>query len=223
MKKQENQGSGWHLKDQKNLRPEEIERLFATAKKYGRRIYLMVIVAYNGAFRVSELIHLKVKDWNFPTSKVFVIPLKKAGRRRIRSPNGEIRVIDRALPDPIEYPMPRNISSAVEKYVRENELPKDSFLFPGRSKSCNVVKLKCPGGHISKRMVQWIFDRLAVECHIKIPGRGIHCLKHARLTEVAAKTHDPYFVRDIGRHSSISISGHYVRFAERVDELGGKV
>jgi integrase len=215
----------WHLRDAKNLRPEELDRLIAVAKKYDRRIYLMVIIAYNGAFRVSELIHLRVKHWNFANSKVSVIPLKKAGKRKVRTPDGRIKVVDRGLPSAIDYPMPKNVTAVVEKFVRDNEFSPDSYLFPGRSKSCTVVKLECNGGHISKRMVQWIFDRLASEAGIKVKGRGIHSLKHARLTEVASKTKDPYFVKEIGRHSSIAMSDHYVRYTnlqERVEEIGGQ-
>lgn len=218
--------SSWHLRDAKNMRPEELDRLIQVAKKYDRRIHLMVIIAYNGAFRVSELIHLRVKNWNFTNSKVAIVPLKKAGKRRIRTSDGKVKVVDRSLPSAIDYPMPKNVVAAVEKYVKDNELPPESFLFPGRSKKCTVVKLECTGGHISKRMVQWVFDRLASEAGIKVKGRGIHSLKHARLTEVASKTKDPYFVKEIGRHSSIAMSDHYVRYSnlqERVEELGGKM
>lgn len=218
--------SSWRLRDAKNMRPDEFDRLLQTAKKYDRRIHLMVVVAYNGAFGVSELIHLKVKDWNFKSSKVSIIPLKKAGKRRIRTAEGKIKVVDRALPMAIDYPMPKNVVAAVEKYVKDNEFASDSFLFPGRAKTCLVVKLECPGGHISKRMVQWIFDRLATEAGIKVKGRGMHSLKHARLIEVATKTKDPYLVREMGRHESVTMSDHYVRYVElqeKVNEIGGKV
>ena len=215
--------SSWQLKDAKNMRPDEFDRLLVAAKKYDRRIHLMVVVAYNGALRVSELVHLKVKHWSFGDSKVAIIPLKKAGKRRLRQEDGKIKVVDRQLPSPIDYPMPKNVTSAVEKYVKDNELPPDSFLFPGRSKSCMVVNLECPGGHISKRMVQWIFDRLSSEAGIKVKGRGIHSLKHARLTEIARRTKDSQFIKDVGRHASTSMSDAYVDFADRIEDIGGKV
>jgi len=211
--------NSWKMTAAKNLKPAELDRLFEAAKKYDRRVHLMVMVTYNGAFMVSELIHLKVKHFDFAGSKVSVIPLKKAGRRRMKTTDG-VKMVDRALPEPIIYPMPKNVIAVVEKYVRENELTPESFLFPGKSKSCAVVKLECPGGHISKRMVQWIFDRLSEEAKIKIPGRGIQSLKHSRLVEVAGKTNDPQLVRELGRHNSPLMGEEYVKFVQ--DQIGGK-
>ncbi len=85
--------------------------------------------------------------------------------------------------------------------------------------------MKCPGGHITKRYLQEVFRDVLEEAGIYVPGRGIHSLKHSRLTEVAMKTKDPYLVKELGRHASISMSDHYVRYvklAQKVDEIGGR-
>ncbi len=216
----------WSLDGKKNLDKEELNGLFVAARKDGLRTHLMVALAYNGAFLVSELIHLRVDSFSFRKGTISFIPLRKAGRRRVRM-NGRIRVVSRNLPDPVEYPLPKNVLTAVRKYVDTMGLSSKSFLFPGRTrKSCKLVKFKCPGGHISKREVQGIFDRIAKAAGVKLPGRGIQALKHTRLTEVARKTGDPDIVSEIGHHNSSVMGNHYVRYtnlSEEVNEIGGKV
>ena len=71
-----------------------------------------------------------------------------------------------------------------------------------------------------------MFDRICKKAGLKLPGRGPHSLKHGRLTEVAKKTRDPYMVKELGRHESITMSDHYVRYLETqeaVAKIGGRV
>ncbi len=220
-------GSTWALTDAKNMRDEEIEKLFASAKKLGRRAHLVIALSYNGALRVSELVHIKVEDFNWATGKLSMIPLKKAGLKRIRQANGTIKVVDKPLPKAIEYPLPSAIMEMAQKYIKAEKLT-EGFLFPGRagSGSCFVVKLECAGGHMTKRGMQKIFDAVCTDAGIKVPGRGIHSLKHSRLTEVAQKTKDPYLVKEVGRHGSVSMSDKYVKYVEfqdQIEKLGGRV
>jgi len=220
-------GDPWSLKDAKNLREDELDGLFKAAKKAGPQAYLMIILSYNGALRVSELVHIRVSDFHWPTNKISMIPLKKAGKRRKRGADGKMVQIDRDLPRPIEYPLASNVMDLAREYIKKERLHPEAWLFPGKTTKagCKVVKLNCPGGHICKRKVQNTFDAIAMEAKIKVPGRGIHSLKHARLTEVAKKTKDPYFVKEVGRHSSITMSDHYVKYADfqdRIEKLGGR-
>lgn len=221
-------GEGWSLTDAKNLREDEIRKLFSAAKKFGPRAHLAIILAYNGAMRVSELIHLKVSDFNFGSGRVSILPLKKAGKRKVRDQFGKIRIVDKPLPKKVESPIPPVAMQAAEKYIEQEKLNPDSWLFPGRaaSKSCRIVKLNCPGGHITKRTIQKTFDKICIAAGIKVPGRGIHSLKHGRLTEVAFKSKDPYLVKQVGRHSSVALSDHYVKYVEfqkQVNRIGGRV
>ena len=214
----------WALKDSKNLRPDELDKLFRKAKQYGERAHLWVTLAFNGAFRVSELIHFRVPDFNFQSRRISMVPLKKAGIRHVRGLDGKVRIIDKPLPDPVDYPLPSEVMEMVRKYAQREKLRE--WLFPGDCHSCHIVKLNCPGGHITKRFVQKTFRRILVDAKIEMPGRGIHSLKHARATDVAKKTKDPFMVKQICRHESVAMSDHYVKyvkFHETVEELGARV
>lgn len=221
-------GTEWVLTDAKNLREDETAKLFAEAKKHSRRGHLMVVLAYNGAMRVSELVHVRVSDFRFEAGKLMIIPLKKAGKKRIKGNDGKMRTIEKPLPKAVEYPMPEVVMEMCRKYIKDEHLSPDSFLFPGRAGdgTCNIVKMECAGGHITKRGVQKIFDRICTDAKIKVVGRGMHSLKHGRLTEIAKKEKDPFLVRDLGRHSSVALSNSYVKYVElqeKVNKIGGRV
>lgn len=220
--------STWSLKDAKNLQEADISRLFIEAKKLGALPYIAIVLAYNGALRVSELIHIKVQDFNWSTGKLTMIPLKKAGKKKKKLPDGTMTTVERGLPTPIEYPLPMSVMTAARDYIKGEKLDKEVWLFPGfvGPGGCHIVKLECPGGHLSKRKMQMIFDEVAIAAKIKVPGRGIHSLKHGRLTEIAQKTKDPYFVKEAGRHSSVALSDHYVKYVNlkaKIEEIGGRM
>lgn len=219
--------SKWELKDIKTISDKHVDRLMKEAKKISRRVHLAVVLTWNGALRACELLHLRARDFNFETSKVSIVPAKKAGLKKIKGPDGQMRVIDRPLPKAIDYPIPSEAMDVANAWIEEEKLDHDDWIFKGRtSKSCKVVKYNCPGGHLSKRWLQETFDGLARTVGIKVKGRGVHCLKHARLTHVAEKSKDPYLVRDVGRHEDIAMSSEYVRYvdlSEKIQKMGGKV
>jgi integrase len=127
----------------------------------------MMLLAYEGALRVSELIHIRVKDIDFRDGVIALMPSRRRSKER----------------PPLK--VGRNVLDAVKAYISEMNLPTEAFLFPGRTKkSCALVSFKCAGGHISKREVQFIFDRFARAAGIKRRGRGIQYLKNARLAAI---------------------------------------
>jgi integrase len=218
----------WTLKDAKNLRKDELDSLFLEARKAGELEHLAIVLAYNGALRVSELVHIKVSDFNWASGKLTMIPLKKAGKKRKKLPDGTITIIEKPLPHPVEYPLPSVVMEAARGYIKKEKLKGTDWLFGGfvSPGGCHIVKLICPGGHISKRKMQMIFDQVARAAKVKTEGRGIHSLKHGRLTEVAEKTKDPYLVKEMGRHSSIMMSNSYVKYVnlkEKTEEIGGRM
>ena len=218
---------GWNLTDAKNPHEEELDKLFKAAKSAGRTAHLLIVLAYNGALRVSEALHVRVSDFNWSTSRMRMVPFKKAGRRRVKQNDGSFKAVDRDLPAAIEYPLPVSVVKMVREYVEAEGLKPSSWLFPGRTGrgGCHIVKLECPGGHMSKRNGQKIWDAVCEKAGIKVPGRGIHSLKHARGTEIARKTKDPYLVKEMLRHGSVSMSDHYVKYVnikEQVDDIGGR-
>lgn len=179
MKTSENGGNG-------------IGKLLSLARKEGSRTHLMILLAYEGALRVSELIHIRVRDVDFKGGMISLVPL-----RRRKTPS--------------QWQVEPNVLDPVEAYIAEMSLPTEAFLFPGRTKkSCTVVSFRCTGGHISKREVQLIFDRVARAAGLKKRGRGIQYLKHARLMAVAEKTNDPGMIQKIGRYGSPVMSARYI-------------
>lgn len=170
-----------------------IGKLLTAARRESPRTHLMILLAYEGALRVSELIHIRVKDVDFKTEAIGLVPLRRRSKARSQWK------VDREILDPIEA------------YIATLGLALDAFLFPGRTKkSCTIVSFKCAGGHISKREVQLIFDRIAHAAGIKKRGRGIQYLKHARLMAVAEETNDPDMVQKLGRYGSPVMSARYI-------------
>lgn len=180
----------WKLKRAKTLSERELDLLFKAAKTDGHRSYVMVLLAYNGALSVSELVHLRVRDIDVVRRVIFIRPAKAAEA------------------EPIEYPFEMAVLNEVLGYIYGAGLNGGEFVFPGRTRrSCTVSYIPCKGGHISKREVQGIFARLAEQAGISRKGRGIHTLKHARLSEVGEKTNNPSVVKEAGRHKS-DVMGH---------------
>jgi len=176
----------------------DLQKLLEASEKEGPREHLMIVVSYGGALRVSELIHLRVRDFDFESGEIKTIPLRKRSRNRASST------------------LDLEIIVKVKAYVEAGKLSKDSYLFPGRTKkSCHIVAFPdCSGGHISKREVQLLFDRVAEAAGIKKLGRGIQALKHAKLLDVARKTMDPKVIKEMGKYSTYSMSIKYISEAE---------
>lgn len=188
-----------------------MDRVMRVSQRHSSLAHVLVSTGYNGAFRVCELTHLKVSDFDFSCNKVSVIPAKKARRQ------------GKDLPAAIDYPMPANAMALVGRWISEQGLSSDSWLFSGNVSMCRVVKYPCEGMHLSTREAQRIFDEVLRMARVKLQGRGIHTLKHARLTDLAKKTKDPWFVKAAGRHESISMSDVYVRYSDlpiRVRRIG---
>lgn len=170
-----------------------VGKLLKCAEKDGKRTYLIILLSYEGALRVSELIHIRVKDFDFKKEVVSLVPVRKKDKTK-----GQCTLSSEAL-------------SAVQSYIKEYEIKSESFLFPGRTKrSCTLVSFDCTGGHISKRDVQLIFDRVAVAAGMKEKGRGIQLLKHARLVKAAKDTKDPHEIQKLGRYGSTAMSARYI-------------
>lgn len=216
----------YKITDAKNPTPKEIDLLMFTAREFGAKARLMLVLGYNGAMRVSEVVHIKVPDFHWQSSKLSMIPHKKAGKKRVKRPDGTFFYVEKPLPKPQEVLLPEEVMKLARQYIESEGVT--SWLFPGDTTraGCHVVKRNCPGGHISTRKVQMIFDEIASAAGIKVPTRGIHCLKHGRLTEVAHETRDPWMVKETGRHSSIEMADSYVKlvdYDDRMRKIGGKL
>ena len=204
----------WCLRDARCLREDEVRRLLAAARRHSQKAHVLLSLCYNGAFRACEVTHLRVKDFDFSANKVSIVPAKKARRSGA------------GLPPAVDYPLAENAMALASKWIILNELGPQDWMFSGQVIRCKVVKYECSLGHMSTREAQRIFSEVASRVGLKLQRRGIHSLKHARLTEIAYKTRDPWFVKQAGRHESIAMSDAYVAvldLTERIRKIGGIV
>lgn len=80
------------------LTEEEIRHLLVAAKqsKYGTRDHLMILMAFRHAFRVSELIDVRISDLDLEVGRIFVRRLNQGTSTIQPIPGDELRAI-RAL------------------------------------------------------------------------------------------------------------------------------
>lgn len=217
--------ANWSLRDSRFHKESEIRRLIRSAKRRSLRDYTLLGLCYNAALRACELIHLKVSDFDLATGFVSIVPAKRTHPNEIRK-NGKTIVSERIAPMAVRYPLPWKVVSLVSRWIRENRLSTDGWLFPGASSYCTRVGEVCMGDHLSKREAQRIYHTAAKAAGLERAGRGIHSLKHSRLIEFAHKTRDPWFVRDAGRLASVVTADVYVRhitMQETIRAIGGTV
>ena len=81
------------------LTEEEIRKLLLAAKqgKYGTRDHLMILMAFRHAFRVSELIDVRISDLDLEAGRIFVRRLKSSTSTTQPIPGDEIRAIRAVL------------------------------------------------------------------------------------------------------------------------------
>ena len=215
----------WSIRDAKTLQEFEVRLLMRAARSTSPRAHALLAVCYNGAMRVCEALHLRVRDFDFKRGSVQIIPAQRARKETFYS-GGKITSIEKPLPEPISYPLPTQALGAIQEWIKKENLQPHAWVFCGNSRGCSVIKFACPGGHMSKREAQRIYQAVASEAGLTKRGRGIHALKHSRLLECARKTMDPWFVKEAGRLASVVLSDIYVRHVkmqQTMAAVGGKV
>lgn len=146
-------GSSNSMKDRGDyLTIEQIKLLKEEAIKSGKRArnYVLLNVLEYTACRVSEVLHIRVKDLFFDENIIQIGRLKQ--RRKIR----EELVMDSKLKD------------ILEEYVYANNLAEDKYLVYGYTNKCQHCK---DGRHLSRRQVNNVIKKLAVEVGI---GKRVH-------------------------------------------------
>ena len=203
----------WTLNARRTLSVVEVRRILRNAQSRSARDYVLLALTFNLAALVSEVIHLKVREFDFEGHLVQIVPLRKATQKR-------------ALPAPVVYPVMKDVSLLVRNWIRANALRKSDWIFQGRARSCRLLKYPCSGGHLTRRQAQRIFDIAIRRAHLKVKSRGIHALRHARLTQIARRSRDPWLVRDAGRLRSVAHGIAYVQFVKMnqyLRDIGGKL
>jgi len=186
------QESSWKLKDRKNIRPDEVSRLFIAAKKSSVRDYILLALTANMGLRVGELVQLKFEDF-----------LPQQGIALVKTLKQKEAMVDEL-----------NVDKGVFELV--DELKKASgrtrgWLFPGKDSE----------KPITTRGAQKIFERAARAAGIETDaplalvdsnnarGKGIHSLRHYRGTVLATSGADmPTVARQL-RHKSLQATQAY--------------
>lgn len=214
----------WNSNPAKVLTDDELKLILETAKTFPDNVYTAIILAYNAAMRITEVLHCKVSDFDFRSSTMAMYPLKKSRKKKVVDEvSGEIKILPAKRPERAMVHMPDTAMEVVRKYVASHELPGDSYLFPGKAR-CTVDW--CEQGHAHRQVYHEAFRAILNKLGIYMPERGIHTLKHARLTHVAMATKDPFKVQRFSRHSSIEMAAHYVNYVQDKDivkAVGGMI
>mgnify|MGYP001584871537 CR=1 FL=1 len=189
----------------RHLHETQVDRLLRVARLYSQKAHIWLALTYNAALRLCEALHLKAYDLDTTTYQLNITPAKK------KTPQG------------IWYQLNRDVGVLLRQWIMLNELDPNDWIFPGKAKPCSLKTITCSGGHMSRTSARSLFDRVAKSADLKVHGRGLHCLRHSRLTELAMKTKDPEFVRLAGRHETLSMSDVYVTYPdlrERLEAIG---
>lgn len=162
----------WRLKPQHRLTEEQYMVILEEASRKARD-WMLLFTPGNTGLRISEVLHLRVSDFDRATG-IQIIRRKK-------------KVLERDT-----LAVARELYDYFDQYVAEEELDADDWLFPGRCGPCyrkitergKVLRREklCTGGHLTIRRVQAIWDKILERANLKMKGRGIHTLRHYDLT-----------------------------------------
>jgi len=186
------QESSWKLKDRKNIKPDEVSRLFTAAKNSSIRDYIMLALTANMGLRVGELVQLKFEDF-----------LPQQGIALVKTLKQKEAVVD-------ELNVDKGVFELVDEWKKASGRSR-GWLFPGKN----------PEQPITTRGAQKIFERAARAAGIETDaplalvdsnnarGKGIHSLRHYRGTVLATSGADmPTVARQL-RHKSLQATQAY--------------
>lgn len=175
---------------QKYLTQDEFERLLKTTTK--PRDWLLLFLTGNLGLRVSEVVRLRVQDFDWLGGYVRVPTLKQEGHRGIHKGS----ILRGELPATYEdIPAPEELLSIVKVYIG---IRKTGWLF-----------LATNGQHIDALTGRRAFKHWAKKAGL-LPVYSIHCLRHYRGVSVYKEYRDIYAVKTLLRHKNIGSSQVYV-------------
>jgi len=220
-------GSGgnyaWNLSPVHRIGDKQFEAILGAVT--GRaRDWMLVFTSGNLALRISELLHLKVSDFDLAGGIIRVTRRKKKTLTATA-----LEVAD-------------DILSVVKQYIAEAKLKPSDWLFPGWCGPCHrsvahkekdrdgkVVRAwrerekLCTGGHLTTRRAMAIWDAALGRIGLKVPKRGIHTLRHYGVTRFYAKTKDLRATQKFVEHSSPLVTQVYadvVDMKEKANQVG---
>jgi len=212
-------GIRWKLKPAQKITREQYDTILKAANP---RDQMILFVAMNLTLRISEVLHLRVSDFD-PSTGVNIV------RRKKKTLEAETLAVA------------EGVVNTVRQYADEKKLTPDDWLFPGSCSPCfrtltfvekkdgRVVKKwkerqgVCDGGHLTVRRAQIVWDAILKRLGLKVPRRGIHTLRHLSATEFYRATRDVFATQERCGHNSVDTTRTYVEaveMQERANQVG---
>lgn len=216
------QATHWKLKPQHRITEAQFQAILNMAARRPRD-WTLLFVSGNTALRISEVLHLHVKNFD-----------RNSGIQCIRRKKKTL--------SPDVLAVAHELFGYVERYVEQTGLQPEDYLFPGDCGVCwRKVTIRergrggkfvtketrrekvCDGGHLTVRRAQAVWDRILTRLGLKVEGRGIHTLRHYDLTRFYAATKDLRATQLRAGHSSpitTTIYADVVEMQEKADVAG---
>lgn len=216
----------WKLKPEKIITEDQYKALL-DAVGGGARNWMLLFTPGNTGLRISEVLHLRVKDIDRNSGI-------RVTRRKKKKLEPELLQVS---PEFFDY---------IDAYVKEDGLNPDDYLFPGHCRPCwrtvtyrerdesgritkkwSEKQQVCKdGGHLTVRRAEAIFDRALVALKMKMKGRGIHVLRHYDLTRFQRINKDLSATQARAGHANPLTTltyAHIVDMDEKVKKAGVSV
>jgi integrase len=166
----------WKSTDQQGVTPEELQKMIEVSKgdRYALRNECMLLVGFRFGLRVSELLSLRVGSIDLKDERVH-IEAAKSGKTQ-----------------DIEIPKP--IVRKLKAYLKDAELKRDDFLFPGQWQGESKP--------MSRGYFHAWFQRTAEAAGLPVAKQHPHALRHGLGSTKAAAGETPLQIAAALRHRS---------------------
>ena len=193
--------SNWSLPEEKIITPDQLRRILDVARQ-NERDYVFFAVAANVGLRLCEIGHIQRDDVR--GDRLIITRRKK---KILRESSIDI------------VPALAEILNAWASRVEYG------YIFPGNCSPCIIKRRSgeqtqvCPGGHVSLRAIQRRWELVIAEAGLRVPGRGIHSLRHYAVSQFYAKTRDLRAAQVFAGHSSSQITERYASPIDLRDQV----
>lgn len=200
------------LKEELFIAPMEAEKLLKGAEALGLEWLVPIYVTRSLGLRVTELIHIRIRDLQFDHGRLWIWTAKnKQGRQPVECSCNGYRD-NKAVRDAMS--MKPQLAQVLKGWIEYRRLGGDDWLFPSPRDRMR---------HLTRGRIAQVFDEASREGNVqKVRRRGVHSLRHLVGTEVAELTKDPYKVQRVLRQRSITSAESYVH-VRNIDDVMSKI
>jgi integrase/recombinase XerC len=187
----------------KHLSESELLDVLECARKVSSRDHALLLVAYTHGLRNQEIARLRIKDLDWESREVTI--------HRVKNSMKTVQPIVRHRGRPALCEM-----TALKVWLNERRLCDDPSGFVFVSKK---------GGALGQRQINRLFSQYCEfasqarlsrgENPIATAVRHIHCLKHSRGTSLAERGVNPYRIKLILGHRSLSSTERYLHGSQK--------